>query len=180
MKDNQRCSLALLLTGLLLTTAAAKADLWSFRLVGPPVAININSPGHESICMTGGGTFDPKNGGSVEAHGTYVLFNSGDHPKGPVVPGTWRATGFVSWTPDSNSGKDSPGGTLVIEIDEQDSTGGTNHGTLVVMEDSISGLIYEGETYLPAFNDQTSFYKYPELNGGAVFQKGDDHAEHGD
>ncbi len=185
MKTQQRLSLAVLLAGLLASVASAKADLWSFRLLGPPIAINVNSPGHESITMTGGGTFDPNDEGSVQAHGTYVLFNAGDHPQPPVAPGTWRATGFVSWTPDPTSGPGPLGGTLIIRIETVDVFGTTGTGTLVVMENGIGGLIIAGETYAPAFGNGVPtptgpYYKFPEVDGGAVFRRGHgDEAEHG-
>jgi hypothetical protein len=128
----------LLVASLLGFQAAAQAnDAWTFNLVNAPVAININSPGHESIRMTGAGTFDPV-AGTVQASGAYELFNAFDHPNGPIVRGTWVATGFVSFED----------GVLKIEIATQDNTGGgTGTGEMWITTDGIAGPIYAGEPY---------------------------------
>ena len=130
-----------LLPALLITLmgplAMAQADTWTFNLVGAPVAVNINSPGGESIHMTGAGTFDTGMG-LVVASGAYELFNAFDHPNGPIVRGTWHATGFVSFTD----------GMLVIEIETRDNVGGSlGTGELWVTVDGIAGPIYADEPY---------------------------------
>src|SRR5262245_24878761 len=93
-------SLALVLVTLLAPLAVAQAGTVSFKLFKAPTALNKNSPGHESIRMTGGGTFDPVLG-TVAACGTFTLFNAFDHPNGPIVHGTWHSIGFVSFTGNS-------------------------------------------------------------------------------
>src|SRR5437667_11005098 len=103
-------SLAFLLVACLAPVAAAQADdFWSFNLISAPVAVNINSPRHESIRMTGAGIFDTGEG-VVVASGAYELFNAFDHSNGPIVRGTWHSTGFVSFTD----------GLLIIEIETND------------------------------------------------------------
>ena len=133
------CSLMLLLAASLGPQTFARAgEFWTFNLVSAPVAVNIFSPGGESIRMTGAGVFEVGEGGSVLASGAYELFNAFDHPNGPIVRGTWEATGFVSFEDDM----------LTIEIATRDNVGGgTGTGTLVVSEDGIGGFIYAGETY---------------------------------
>ena len=131
-------SLMLLLAALLAPVAAAQADdFWSFNLISAPVAVNINSPRHESIRMTGAGIFDTGEG-FVVASGAYELFNAFDHPNGPIVRGTWHSTGFVSFTD----------GLLIIEIETHDNgTVGVGTGQLWVTEDGIAGPIYAEEDY---------------------------------
>jgi hypothetical protein len=133
----------LLLGALIGFQAAAQAgDFWAFNLVNAPVAININSPKFESIRMTGAGIFETGEGGGVLASGAYELFNAFDHPNGPIVRGTWTATGFISFD----------GTTLKMEIATKDNTGGgTGTGELWVTTDGIAGPIYAGEPYrIPA------------------------------
>jgi hypothetical protein len=132
---------SLILATLFVPLAATRAasDAWSFNLVSAPVALNINSPGHESVRMTGAGTFDTgEAGGVVKASGAYELFNAFDHPNGPIVRGTWRATGFISFS----------NGMLKIEIETHDNVGGgVGTGELWVTTDGIAGPIYAGEDY---------------------------------
>ena len=131
----------LLGAALLSFTMGARAEAWTFNLVNAPVAINIDSPGHESIRMTGAGTFDPVTG-AVQAGGAYELFNAFDHPNGPIVRGTWYATGFVSFED----------GVLKIEIAVQDNTvPGIGTGEMWISTEGIAGPIYAGEPYrIPA------------------------------
>jgi hypothetical protein len=145
----RRCSLALTLAAALLTPlAAVQADCLSFNLFGRPVAVNINSPGHESIAMTGAGIVCSD--GTVQASGAYELFNAFDHPNGPIVRGTWYATGVESVED----------GIVVLDILATDNAGGgSGTGTLVLMEEGISGFIYAGETYASV----------TELGGGVKF-----------
>ncbi len=132
-------SLMLLFAALLGPLAAAQAgDFWSFNLFGRPTALNIDSPGGESISMTGAGIFDTEGEGFVAASGAYLLFNAGDHPNGPIVRGTWHATGFVSFAD----------GVLIIEIETHENVGGgVGTGELWVTEDGIAGPIVFDEPY---------------------------------
>ena len=140
----RRHSLTLMLAALA-PAAAVQADTWSFELAGSPVALNKNSPGHESIRMTGSGTFDTALG-LVSASGTYTLFNAFDHPNGPIVHGTWHSTGFVSFGQD---GQGTRAGVLVINIETTDlEGGGVGTGVMTITGDGVQGPIIADESYI--------------------------------
>lgn len=141
----RRHSLGLLVLAVLAPLAAAQADTWSFELFKAPVAVNKNSPRHESIRVTGSGSLDPSVG-MVTACGTYTLFNAFDHPNGPLVHGTWHSTGLVSFSQDSNGSR---GGVLVINIETTDlEGGGVGTGSMTITGDGVAGPIVADEPYI--------------------------------
>jgi len=133
----------LLLAALVAPVAAARADSWTFNLVGAPSALFDESPTGEYIRLTGAGTFDPV-AGTVQASGSAVVFNAEDHPApplGPTLRGTWHATGFVSFVP----------GMLIISVHFDLALGAIHpNALLIVTEEGIQvtefGPDHEGYT----------------------------------
>jgi len=131
----------LLLAALAAPVAAARADVWSFNLVGAPSALDEESPTGEYIVLTGAGTFDADQN-TVQASGSAVVFNAEDHPApplGPTLRGTWHATGIVSFTPDEGAHAGHLGGTLVLNVHFDLALGAiAPNAALTIMEDGIS------------------------------------------
>jgi hypothetical protein len=157
-------SLGLLAAVLLGTLTAAQADNWSFKLINAPTALNKNSPGGESIRLSGGGTFDPAVG-MVAACGTFTIFNGFDHPNGPIVHGTWHSTSFVSFTTEGGR-RERRRGALTITLATEDQVGGgTGTGTVTILHNGIAGPIYAEEPYIIPPGGS---------GGGARFEREDD------
>ena len=157
-------SLALLAVGLFGPLAAANAGNWSFRLLNSPTALNMDSPGGESIRFNGSGTFDPAQG-LVSACGTYTIYNGFDHPNGPIVYGTWHSTGFVSFSSGSHGRGPRPI-ALTISIETDDLTGGgVGTGQMTLLPNGIQGPIYADEPYIIPPGGS---------GGGTQFQNDDD------
>ncbi len=95
-----------------LVSAAAANDLtYSFTLNGPQSAGDPNTG--NTILVTGSGSFDTADSGTVIASGSFTIFNSG----GAVVNrGTWRATSFVSFDSFGGFSPGLQGGVLKIIV----------------------------------------------------------------
>ena len=133
----------LLLATALGQVATAQAGPWTFTIVNAPISLNKNSPKHESIRLTGSGTFDPVLG-VASASGTYTLFNAYDHPNGPVINATWHSSTFIGWTPGA---KDL--GMLTLDFQSSDPLANpAGPGQIVLMREGVSGPIVAGEPYV--------------------------------
>ena len=117
MKNISNFSLALLCAALFGPLTSASATEWGFTLIGSPSAERSGDPDHETIQMTGAGTFDPGKG-TASGGGAFVVFNAFDEPDfgGPIIHGTWKATRVISWTPDGGLNNGLQGGTLKLAV----------------------------------------------------------------
>jgi|KBSSwiStaDraftv2_1062776.scaffolds.fasta_scaffold718223_1 hypothetical protein len=109
--------LALLLVVLLGLLSSAQAADWSFTLIGhPSVERNDDEKFHETIQMTGAGTFDPDQG-TASGGGSFTSTNAYDDIDvgGPTFHGTWKMTEFISWEPDGEPKSRLQGGTLRVQ-----------------------------------------------------------------
>jgi hypothetical protein len=110
--------LVLLLVALLGPLRSAHAADWGFTLIGSPSAErNGDEKFHETIQMTGYGTFNPEQG-TASGSGSFTTVNAFDDldAGGPTFYGTWEVTEFISWEPE---GEPTPGlqrGTLRVQL----------------------------------------------------------------
>ena len=107
---------AALFTGLPAASAATATSSYSFDLAPANTAASPNggtmaSPG-DQISVTGSGTFDPA-AKTIQAKGSFVHYNS----SGTVMcQGTWKATGFTSFTDFGTSDQGQDGGVLSLVV----------------------------------------------------------------
>jgi hypothetical protein len=111
----RRYSAALLLAAFLASLDTARADLFSFNIIGGPTAINILPDGdEETLRLTGSGGFDTL-AGTASGSGKFV-FKNAEEPLGPNFRGVWVVTGFDSFDADGGPRPQLQGGTLKVNI----------------------------------------------------------------
>ncbi len=104
--------LATVLSTLALASPTANTDpTYSFTLNGPQAAADPNTG--NTILVTGSGSFDTADSGTVIGSGSFTIFNSG----GAVISrGTWKATSFVSFDSFGGFNPGIQGGVLNITV----------------------------------------------------------------
>jgi len=110
--------LVLLLVALLGPLNSAQATDWGFTLIGSPSAErNGDVEFHETIQLTGAGTFNPEQG-TASGGGSFTTTNAFDDidAGGPTFHGTWEVTEFISWEPEGEPKPGLQGGTLQVQI----------------------------------------------------------------
>ena len=114
-----RCAfLVLLLAVLFVPLHSAHATDWGFTLIGhPSVERNDDEEFHETLQMTGAGTFNPEQG-TASGGGSFTTFNVFDDADigGPTFHGTWKVIEFISWEPEGGPQAGPQGGTLQVQI----------------------------------------------------------------
>lgn len=107
-----------LLVVLLGSWSAAQATEWGFHLIGHPSVERDDDPFHETLLMTGAGTFDPDQG-TAAGGGAFTTLNAFDDAAlgGPTFHGTWKVLEFLSWEPEDSEATPGPqGGTLQVKL----------------------------------------------------------------
>jgi hypothetical protein len=112
-----RCAFLVLLFAILLgPLSSAHATDWGFTLIESPSAErNGDEEFHETIQMTGAGTFNPEQG-TASGGGSFTIVNAFDDIGGPTFHGTWKVTEFISWEPDGEPKHGLQGGILRVQI----------------------------------------------------------------
>ena len=104
--------LAAVLSTLAIASPTGSTDpTYSFNFTGPSTAEDPSTL--NTIQLTGSGSFDTADSGTVIGSGSFTIFNSG----GAVISrGTWKATGFVSFCSRGGPNPGLQGGVLVITV----------------------------------------------------------------
>lgn len=152
-------SLTLASTAMAATTT--KTSVYSFDLVKANTALSpdggmMASPG-DSISVTGSGTFDPI-AKTVQAKGTFVHYSS----NGAVVcQGTWKATGFTSFTDFGSNNQGEEGGVVSITVTHYCTTMGmTMTGVPMTVTSTVNAP--------PGYTQGTTVCDFTQPTGGAV------------
>jgi hypothetical protein len=104
--------LATVLSTLALASPTGNADpTYSFTLDGPQAAGDPNTG--NTILVTGSGSFDTADSGTVIGSGSFTILNSSG---AAVSRGTWKATSFVSFDSFGGFNPGTQGGVLNITV----------------------------------------------------------------
>jgi hypothetical protein len=97
--------------------SSAQATDWGFTWIGSPTIERNYDPFHETIQLSGAGTFDPGTR-TASGGGAFTIYNAFDDAElgGPIFYGTWKATDVISWQPDGGPNPGLQGGILKVHI----------------------------------------------------------------